>query len=84
MSLWWIPAGIAAWFLVAAVVALCIGPVLGRCSRAREAVDQQLTRGPEGMRVPEARQPARKDGQVAPGGPTAGSAIARREQNVTL
>ena len=84
MSLWWIPAGIAAWFLVAAMAALCIGPVLGRCSRAREAVDQRLMRGLEGMRVPEARQPSQKDGQVAPGRPTAGSGIARREQNVTL
>ena len=84
MSLWWIPAGIAAWFLVAVVVALCIGPVLGRCSRTREAVGQRLMRGPEGMRVPEARQPSQQDGQVAPAEPSAGSGIARREQNVTL
>ncbi len=35
MSLWWIPAGIAAWFLISVVVGLCIGPVLGRCSEAR-------------------------------------------------
>jgi hypothetical protein len=41
-------------------------------------------RGPEGMRVPEARQPAWQDRQVAPGLLTAGSSIARREQNVTL
>ena len=40
MSLWLIPVGIAAWFLVAIVVGLCIGPVLGRCSQAREAADQ--------------------------------------------
>jgi membrane protein YdbS with pleckstrin-like domain len=78
MSLWWIPAGIAAWFLVAVVVALCIGPVLGRCSQAREAVS------PQWMRVPEARKPAWKDQQVAPVWLTAGSGIARREQNVTL
>jgi hypothetical protein len=90
MSLWWIPAGIAAWFLVAVVVALCIGPVLGRCSQAREAVGPQGMRmpegmrAPEGMRVPEARQPAWQDRQVAPGWLTAGSSIARREQNVTL
>jgi membrane protein YdbS with pleckstrin-like domain len=90
MSLWWIPAGIAAWFLVAVVVALCIGPVLGRRSQAREAVGPQWTRVPEGMgvpegmRVPEARQPVWKDRPVAPGWLTAGSGIARREQNVTL
>ena len=55
MSLWWIPVGIAAWFLVAVAVGLCIGPVLGR-----------------------------KERQVTPGWLSAGSAIARREQNVTL
>ena len=37
MSLWWIPAGIAAWLLIAIVVGLCIGSVLDRCSQAREA-----------------------------------------------
>ena len=84
MSLLWIPAGIAAWFLGAAVVALCIGPVLRRCSQAREAADQQWMRLPEDMRVPEARQPTGKHGQVTPGQLTAGNSIARRERNVTL
>jgi hypothetical protein len=78
MSLWWIPAGIAAWFLIAIVVGLCIGPVLGRRLQGREAAGQQW------MRAPEARKPARKDRQVSPGWLSAGSAIARREQNVTL
>jgi hypothetical protein len=78
MSLWWIPAGIAAWFLIAIVVGLCIGPVLGRCSQAREAASQQW------MRAPDARKPARTDRPVSPGWLSAGSAIARREQNVTL
>jgi hypothetical protein len=40
MSLWLIPVDIAAWFLGAIVVGLCIGPVLGRCSQTREAADQ--------------------------------------------
>jgi hypothetical protein len=79
MSLWWIPAGIAAWFLIAIVVGLCIGPVLGRCSQAREAAGQQR------MRAPDARHAAaRKDRQVSPGWLSGSSAIARREQNVTL
>jgi hypothetical protein len=78
MSLWWIPAGIAAWFLIAIVVGLCIGPVLGRCSQAREAAGQQR------MRAPDARKPARTDRPVSPGWLSAGNAIARREQNVTL
>lgn len=44
MSLWWIPAGIAAWFLMSVTIGLCIGPVLGRCSRAREAPGLQWAR----------------------------------------
>ncbi len=63
MSLWWIPAGIAAWSLISVVVGLCIGSVLGRCSKAREAADQQWAR------VPDARKPTWKDRQVAPGWP---------------
>jgi hypothetical protein len=78
MSLWWIPAGIAAWFLVAVVVALCIGPVLGRCSQAREAAGQQR------VRASDTRQPTWEDRQVSPEWLRAGTAIARREQNVTL
>jgi hypothetical protein len=78
MSLWWIPAGIAAWFLVAVVVALCIGPVLGRRSQVPEAAGQQW------VKVPDTRKPAWNDRQASPGWLTAGSGIARREQNVTL
>ena len=78
MSLWWIPAGIAAWFLISVVVGLCIGPVLGRSSQAREAAGQQ------GVRALDARKPTWKDRQVALGWLRAGTAIARREQNVTL
>jgi hypothetical protein len=44
MSLWWVPAGIAAWFLIAVVAGLCIGPVIGRCSQTREATDQKWLR----------------------------------------
>ncbi len=42
MDLWWVPIGLAAWFGVAIVAALCIGPVLRRSSEARQALDQQL------------------------------------------
>jgi hypothetical protein len=44
MSLWLIPVGIAAWFLVAVVAGLCVGPVLGHCSQARKAVGRQWMR----------------------------------------
>ena len=76
MSLWWIPVGIAAWFVIAVAVGLCIGPVLGRCFQIREAFGQQ-------MRASDGGTPARKDRQVTPD-VSAGSAIARREQNVTV
>jgi hypothetical protein len=39
---WWVPIGLAAWCLVAVVLALCIGPVLRRASPARESLDRQL------------------------------------------
>jgi hypothetical protein len=38
---WWVPIGLAAWFLASVVIALCIGPVLRRSSQVREALDQQ-------------------------------------------
>jgi hypothetical protein len=38
---WWVPIGLAAWFLASVVIALCVGPVLRRSSQVREALDQQ-------------------------------------------
>jgi len=43
---WWVPIGLAAWFLVALAIALCIGPVLRRSSQAREALEQQFRETP--------------------------------------
>jgi hypothetical protein len=41
MDVWrWIPAGLAAWFAVAAAAALWLGAVPGSCSQAPEAPDQ--------------------------------------------
>ena len=39
---WWVPIGLAAWCLVAVVMALCIGRVLRRASQAGESLDRQL------------------------------------------
>ena len=39
---WWVPIGLAAWFLVALAVALLLGPVLRHSSQARETMDEQL------------------------------------------
>ena len=38
---WWVLIGLAAWFLVAIVVSLLIGPVLRRSSQAREILGQE-------------------------------------------
>jgi hypothetical protein len=39
---WWVPIGLAAWCVVAVVMALCTGPVLRRASQARESLDRQV------------------------------------------
>lgn len=40
MDIWgWVLAGLTAWFAVAVVLGLWLGPVLGRWSQARDAVD---------------------------------------------
>ena len=45
---WWVPIGLAAWCLVAVVMALCIGAVLRRASQARESLDRQVTENSRG------------------------------------
>ena len=40
-SWWWVPIGLATWFLVSLAVGLCVGPVLRRSTEAREALDGQ-------------------------------------------
>jgi hypothetical protein len=51
-SWWWVPIGLGAWFLVAAVMGLCIGSVLRRSSQTRESLDQQLRKIPGGEESP--------------------------------
>jgi flagellar biosynthesis/type III secretory pathway M-ring protein FliF/YscJ len=50
---WWVPIGLAAWFLVSIVAALCIGPFLRRCSQAREPLDQELEELSDNREPPE-------------------------------
>jgi hypothetical protein len=38
---WWVPIGLAAWFLVAIVASLLIGPVLRRSAQARRFARQE-------------------------------------------
>ena len=97
MSLWLIPVGIAAWFLVAIVVGLCVGPLLGRCSQAGEAAAQPQAREAQPQareaaaqpwtRVSGAHEPTWQDRQVSTellGAGVGSEGIARRDQNVTL
>jgi hypothetical protein len=64
---WWIPIGLAAWFLVAVVMALCIGAVLRRAAQARESLDRQVmeTSGGDGphtlKRTHSGKRPASAD-----------------------
>jgi hypothetical protein len=37
---WWVPIGLAAWFLVALATALWLGPVLKHSSQARERLEE--------------------------------------------
>jgi hypothetical protein len=53
---WWVPIGLAAWFLVAVATALCLGPVLRRSSQAREASGQHVE-------VPDERREPPRDGR---------------------
>ena len=49
---WWLPIGLAAWFLIALLVGLCLGPVLRRTSEAWEAPEHQLTKSDDHRQPP--------------------------------
>ena len=38
---WWAAIGLAAWLGVSPAIGLWLGPILGHCSRAREALEAQ-------------------------------------------
>jgi hypothetical protein len=73
VGLWWVPISLAAWFGVAVVAALFIGPALRRSSEAREALEQQVKDMPDGYEpsqdewqaLPGQRGPGASDGQPA-------------------
>jgi hypothetical protein len=56
---WWVPIGLAAWFLVAIVAALLIGPVLKHSTRIRDS----LSREPE--ETSGERKPSQDERQVS-------------------
>jgi hypothetical protein len=61
---WWVPIGLAAWFLVAIGVGMLIGPVLRRSSRARESPDQELLDS-ELEEMPDKRGPPQDERQAS-------------------
>jgi hypothetical protein len=68
---WWVPISLAAWFLVALAIALCLGPVLKRSSQAREALDQESEEpSDETLEPPGAEEPGfpRKPWRFPPSG----------------
>ena len=55
---WWVPIGLAAWFLASVAIGLCIGPVLRRFSQVRESLDQQFREISDGDGSPRDEQQA--------------------------
>jgi hypothetical protein len=57
-SWWWVPIGLAAWFLVSLAVGLCLGPFLRRSAEAREALERQFIESDVHHLPPRDEQPA--------------------------
>lgn len=55
---WWVPIGLAAWFLVAIVASLLIGPVLRRFSQARETLSWEPEETSDDGKPPQAQRQA--------------------------
>ena len=55
---WWVPIGLAAWFLVGLAVALCLGPVLRRSSHTWETLDREPGEKSDGREPPRDRRRA--------------------------
>ena len=53
---WWVPTGLVAWFAVSVAVGLWLGPVLRRCSQAREALELEARMGEMSASLQEPRQ----------------------------
>jgi hypothetical protein len=49
---WWVPIGLVAWFAVSVAVGLWLGPVLRRCSQAREALEARMGEMPGRLQEP--------------------------------
>jgi hypothetical protein len=49
---WWVPIGLIAWCGVSPAVGLWLGPILRRCSQARDALDARESGTPAGREKP--------------------------------
>ena len=49
---WWVLIGLVAWFAVSVAVGLWLGPVLRRCSQAREALETRMGEMPARLQEP--------------------------------
>lgn len=56
---WWVPIGLAAWFLVAIVAALLIGPVLRRSAQIQDSLR------PEPEKTSDAGKPSEGERQAS-------------------
>ena len=54
---WWIPIGLAAWFLVSLAVGLILGPVFRRSAEARKAIERQFPQQGTSLPDEQGREP---------------------------
>lgn len=63
---WWVPIGLVAWFLIATVAALLIGPVLKRSARIRDSIGpEQKETNPEPEKAPDKRKSSQDERQAS-------------------
>jgi hypothetical protein len=61
---WWVPIGLAAWFLVATGVGMLIGRILRHSSQARDSLDRKFL-GTELEETPDRLGPPRDERQAS-------------------
>jgi hypothetical protein len=62
-SWWWVPIGLAAWFLVSLAAGLCVGPILRRSAEARDAIERQFAKPDVHHQPPQDERQASRDGE---------------------
>ena len=62
---WWVPIGLAAWFLVAIVAALLIGPVLRRSAHSAHSARIQDSLRPDPEKTADEGKPSEDERQAS-------------------